>query len=270
MHDARTPVLRATYRVQLHAEFTLRDALAIVPYLEQLGVSHLYASPILAARKGSRHGYDVIDPKRVNPELGTEADLRALADALHQRGMGLLVDIVPNHMGATKENAYWEDVLAHGEQSPYAKWFDIEWGMHDDRRLVLPILSDHLDVVLSRGELKVQVTESGARLAHFDNSVPLSPDSLPETLQLAQLDPAAQAEATAMYSGPDGIERLRALLDRQHYRLLGWRRGPREINYRRFFDVNDLVALRAEDPDVHAETHELILRFVADGIIDAL
>jgi (1->4)-alpha-D-glucan 1-alpha-D-glucosylmutase len=270
MHESRTPVLRATYRVQLHAGFTLRDANAIVPYLDELGTSHMYASPIFAARKGSRHGYDVVDPTRVNPELGTETDLRALADSLHRRGMGLLVDIVPNHMSASRENPYWEDVLANGEQSPYAKWFDIEWAMHDDHRLVLPILSDDLDAVLSRGELRVEVTEAGARLAHFDVSVPLSPNTLPASLQLAQLDPAAQREATALYSGSGAADRLRALLDGQHYRLVGWRGGAREINYRRFFDVNDLVALRAEDPAVHEATHVLILRLIEEGVIDGL
>jgi (1->4)-alpha-D-glucan 1-alpha-D-glucosylmutase len=270
MHESRTPVLRATYRVQLHAGFTLRDASAIVPYLDELGISHLYASPILAARRGSHHGYDVIDPKRVNPELGTEPDLRSLADSLHRRGMGLLVDIVPNHMSASRENPYWEDVLANGEQSPYAKWFDIEWAMHEDHRLVLPILSDDLESVLSRGELGVEVTEAGARLAHFAASVPLSPSTLPETLQLAQLDPAAAREAVSLYSGAGAADRMRTLLDAQHYRLVGWRDGAREINYRRFFDVNDLVALRAEDPEVHAATHELILRLVEDGVIDAL
>src|SRR3954463_9640688 len=116
MLESGSQALRATYRLQLHAQFTLRDALHVVPYLDSLGVSHLYASPILAARTGSRHGYDVVDPHRINPELGDENDLSRLAEALHERGMGLVVDIVPNHMGAGQENKYWEDVLAHGER----------------------------------------------------------------------------------------------------------------------------------------------------------
>jgi malto-oligosyltrehalose synthase len=267
MREPRSPGLRATYRVQLHAEFTLRDAIAIVPYLDALGISHLYASPILAARPGSRHGYDVVDPCRVNPELGTEGDLAALSAALHERGMGLLVDIVPNHMGIGARNRFWEDVLRHGERSPYARWFDIAWDMHPDRKLVLPILSDDLDKVIERGELRVEVDETGARLHHFDHTLPISPDTEPETLQLAQWDPAAEREAESRYRNRD---QLRALLERQHYRLLDWRKGPREINYRRFFDVDDLVALRMEDPDVFTETHGYLLDLVGRGVIDGL
>src|SRR3954463_6236971 len=116
MREPKPRRLTATYRVQMHADFTLRDPLEIVPYLDGLGVSHLYASPVLMARSGSRHGYDVVDPHRINPELGDENDLTRLAEALHERGMGLLVDIVPNHMGVGPENRYWEDVLAHGER----------------------------------------------------------------------------------------------------------------------------------------------------------
>jgi malto-oligosyltrehalose synthase len=270
MHESRAPSLRATYRLQLHAGFTLRDATAVVPYLHELGISHYYASPILAARAGSRHGYDATDPRRINPELGTEDDLKTLAAALHQRGMGLLVDIVPNHMAAGPENPYWEDVLSHAERSRYAKWFDIDWRMHPDHRVVLPILRDELDAVIARGELRVEVKERGARLIHFDASVPISPDTEPESLQLARWDPAAANGAERLFAGRDGEARLRALLDAQHYRLVAWRRGAREINYRRFFDVNDLVALRAEDPEVFAETHELILRLVGVGTVDAL
>jgi (1->4)-alpha-D-glucan 1-alpha-D-glucosylmutase len=270
MLESRPRGLNATYRVQMHAGFTLRDALAIVPYLDALGTSHLYASPVLMARTGSQHGYDVVDPHRINPELGGLPELEELARALHERGMGLLLDIVPNHMGIGQQNPYWEDVLTHGERSRYAKWFDIDWGMHADRRLVLPFLSGELDEVIGRGELRVVVTEHGIRLHHFDNSVPVSPDTAPEALHLAQWDPATARETEADYQGVDAKPRLLELLDRQHYRLVGWRRGPREINYRRFFDVNDLVALRMEDPAVFAETHTLILDLVARGIVDGL
>src|SRR2546430_1089446 len=159
MHQSRAPTLRATYRLQLHAGFTLRDATAVIPYLHALGISHVYASPILAARAGSRHGYDATDPRRINPELGSEDDLNTLAATLHERGMGLLVDIVPNHMAAGPENPYWEDVLSHGERSRYTKWFDIDWRMHADHRVVLPILRDELDAVIARGELRVEVKE---------------------------------------------------------------------------------------------------------------
>lgn len=266
MREPRSPELKATYRLQLHAQFRLADATAIVPYLHALGVSHLYASPILVARPGSQHGYDVVDPARINPELGDERDLITLSDALHERGMGLLVDIVPNHMGIGAHNRYWEDVLAHGERSRYAKWFDIAWDMHDDRKLVLPFLADDLDRVIERDELRVEVNHNGARLVHFDNSVPISADTEPEALQLAQWDPAAGGEAAVQFRG----EGLRSILERQHYRLVGWRRGPRELNYRRFFDVNDLVALRMEDPEVFAATHAYTLDLIGRGIVDAL
>jgi malto-oligosyltrehalose synthase len=206
MRRSYSPVLRATYRVQLHAGFTLRDALEIVPYLEAFGVSHLYASPIFAARRGSMHGYDVVDPHLVNPELGTESDLIALADALHERKMGLLVDIVPNHMGVGEENKYWQDVLATGRSSRYARWFDIAWDMHPHGKLVVPSLADE--------------------------SAP------PE--------------------------------EHAHHRVVHWRKGAREINYRRFFDVNDLVALRVEDPEVYRETHEYLFQLIERGVIDGL
>jgi malto-oligosyltrehalose synthase len=192
--------------VQLHAGFTLPDALDIVPYLDALGISHLYTSPIFAARPGSKHGYDIVDPGRINPELGREGDLVALSDELHRRGMGLLLDIVPNHMGIAPENAYWQDVLAKGQQSRYAKWFDIAWDMHEDRKLVLPFLADE--------------------------------NAEPE--------------------------------EHEHYRLVHWRKGAREINYRRFFDVNDLVGLRMEDPEVFRETHEYLFALIGRGFVDGL
>ena len=206
MRRSYSPALRATYRVQLNAGFTLRDATAIVPYLDTLGVSHLYTSPIFAARPGSMHGYDVTDPNRINPEIGDEQALVALADALHARGMGLLLDIVPNHMGIGPDNAYWQDVLAKGRASRYAKWFDIAWDMHDHGKLVVPFLADE----------------------------------------------SAEPE------------------EHEHHRVVHWRKGGREINYRRFFDVNDLVGLRMEDPEVFRETHEYLFALIERGLVDGL
>lgn len=258
----------ATYRVQLNRTFTLRDALGIVPYLDRLGISHLYCSPVLRARAGSMHGYDVVDPAVVNPELGTDADLRALASALHDRKMGLLVDIVPNHMGVGPDNPYWEDLLMHGERSRWARWFDVDW--EQESRVVLPVLSDDLDVVLARGDLKLELRDGAIRLCSSDMSWPLDTATIPEELQLAQFDPEA-VDALSVFSEPgEGRARLRSLLDAQHYRLTSWRHAPDEINYRRFFDVNDLVALRTEDRQVFEETHALILKFVSDGVVDGL
>jgi (1->4)-alpha-D-glucan 1-alpha-D-glucosylmutase len=260
----------ASYRVQLNADFTFAQARDVVPYFDRLGVSHLYCSPIFAARWGSRHGYDVIDPARVNPELGGEDALRALAGALHGRGMGLIVDIVPNHMAVSHENPYWDDVLAHGPRSRWARWFDVDW---QHGRIVLPLLGDALDRVLERNEIAVQMGDAGdLRLSYFDRSFPLGPDTLPPELQLAQIDLEEASEALQLFRGadPDGRRRLRAVLGAQHYELTDWRTGTARINYRRFFDVSDLVALRMEDRAVFDETHALILRLVRDGVVDGL
>ena len=266
---ARAP-LTATYRVQLNKQFTLSDARGIVPYLHRLGVSHLYCSPILAARPGSMHGYDVVDPTRINAEIGTLDDLRALAAELHANGMGILLDVVPNHMGVGPSNPYWEDVLAHGVNSRYARWFDVDWaaGRH---KIVLPVLPDELDAVLERHEITLDVKEKTPRLCHRASSWPVDPATLPEELQLARFDTIAVTDTKIFLSGDDGgAQRLRALLDAQHYRLTSWRRAPDEINYRRFFDVNDLVALRQEDPAVFAATHDFVLSLVAEGLLDGL
>ena len=262
--------LTGTYRVQLNKTFTLRQALGIVPYLDRLGISHLYCSPILKARPGSMHGYDVVDPSQINPELGTVDDLRALAKELHDRGMGMIVDIVPNHMGIGPANLYWEDMLAHGPQSRYARWFDVDWEA-GGRKVVLPVLGDELDVLIERDELGLDVTGKAPRLTYAGNSWPLDPATLPEELQLVHFDPTSVADPSIFLHGEPGHrERLRRLLDAQHYRLASWRRGPTEINYRRFFDVNDLAGLRQEDPEVFDETHALILSLVGEGMIDGL
>ena len=269
--DPRLPTLVSTYRVQLNSTFTLRDALEIVPYLDDLGISHLYTSPMLMARPGSTHGYDVADPTRINPEIGTEEDLRALASALRQRGMGILLDIVPNHMGIGPSNPFWEDLLRHGQGSQFAPWFDVEWHATDaDRgRIVLPVLGDTLDRVLERGEIGLATSESGhVRLTYFDASFPIDPATVPEELELAVRDPGAGAELVAAYtSGPVARARLAALIARQHYRLTFWREGNWRINYRRFFDINELAGVRAEDPAVFDATHALLLRWVEEGLV---
>jgi (1->4)-alpha-D-glucan 1-alpha-D-glucosylmutase len=316
-------MLTATYRLQFNADFTLDDARALVPYLRRLGVSHVYASPLLAARPGSTHGYDVVDPRVVNPELGGDAALRALAAALHESGMGLVLDIVPNHMGTGPANPFWEDVLTHGRRSRYAGWFDIDWGAPPARgRVLLPVLGDRLGAVLERDELRVVRRGARFRVAYYENSFPLDPATVHRVLSFshryefpaddgeASADavrrvrerlipergaamPAAEAEralddlaALAERSAPvrayldwllahfsegeDGRYRLRALLDVQSYSLVYWRRAAQEVDYRRFFDVNDLVALRADAPGVFDETHARVLEWVGDGTVDAL
>lgn len=229
---------RATYRLQFHRDFTFADAAQLVPYLAELGVSDLYASPILTARPGSVHGYDVIDPTRVNPELGGEEGLRTLVAALRRHGLGLVVDIVPNHMYAGNGNRWWLDVLRHGASSRYASYFDIDW-LALDGKILLPILGKPLDEVLAANDL----TRDGETLRYFDHELPLAPAST-------------------------GVADLPALLARQHYRLAWWRLAAEQINWRRFFDINDLVAMRVEDRDVFEATHATLIRLYADGLID--
>ena len=261
----------ATYRLQLTREFPFAAARALVPYFDELGVSHLYLSPVLAARPGSTHGYDVIDHSRVNPELGTEEELRAIATDLHARNMGIILDFVPNHMSASEDNPYWDDVLQRGKASRYAEWFDIDWAApHALGKVILPLLGDDLDRVIERGELKLHIRDSGSRLAYFDKTFPLDPGTLPKEIQLAQFDPEGRPAADEWAAGPEGHKRLRRLLDRQNYRLRFWKRGQDEINYRRFFDVDDLVALRMETEQIFDATHRLILEWVRDGVVDGL
>src|SRR4051812_32632366 len=177
--------LTATYRLQLTRAFPLAEARRLIPYLDALGVSHAYLSPVLAARPRSTHGYDVIDHTRVNPEIGTEDDLRGLADDLHARGMGIVLDIVPNHMAASADNRYWDDVLERGRSSAYADWFDIDWDAPGARgRIVLPVLGDELDAAIDRGDLKLHIRDSGSRIAYFDKTFPLRGATLPRELQL--------------------------------------------------------------------------------------
>ena len=256
------PTLTATYRLQLHHDFGFGDVESVAPYLARLGVSHIYTSPILAARPGSTHGYDVTDPSRANPELGGEKRRVALADALTRCGLGHLLDIVPNHMGIGPSNLYWDDVLRHGRQSRWAHWFDIEWDAPGDRgRVVLPVLGRPLEEVLADDELSIVLERDELRVRYFDRSFPLDP-STTSVLPTDALD--------VWRAGTEGRERLRRLLRQQHYRLAFWRHAANALNYRRFFDISDLAALRVEDPGVFDAVHERVLAWVSEGSIDAM
>jgi (1->4)-alpha-D-glucan 1-alpha-D-glucosylmutase len=238
----------------------------LVPYLHRLGVTHLYLSPILRARRDSAHGYDVVDPTRLDPALGSEAELRGLAQALRRRRLGLVLDIVPNHMAADADNPFWDDVLAHGRGSPYAGWFDVDWGEPGEGgrdRVFLPVLGDRLPRVLGRGELRLVVQSGRVRITYFDQSFPVDPATLGRFRR-----PREPLHRTVRRLAQG--RGLRDLLDAQHYRLAYWRRAAREINYRRFFTVSHLVALRVEDPAVFRATHARILQWVADGLLDGL
>lgn len=325
----------ATYRLQLGPGMGFREARQLVPYLHALGISDVYASPLLQARPGSRHGYDVTDPSRLNPELGTEAVFDALADELAARGMGLVADIVPNHMAAGADNPWWRSVLEHGSASPYAAFFDIDWRpSHSplENQVLLPILGEHYGRALESGLLELEFDETGFVVRYYDHVIPLGPATWVPLLEdaarelagradpervaalarvasrLAELDAApartpqaraarlAAAEAARRdlatlaredaavrdaiarvvecYRGrpgdPRSFDRLDRLLSEQAYALSAWRTATEEINYRRFFDIGDLISVRAEDPAVFEAMHALILRLVARGRITGL
>ncbi len=340
---------RATYRVQLNADFTFADAHAIVPYLTRLGIGALYTSPFLRATPGSTHGYDVTDYGSLNPEIGTEEDLHALTDTLRAHGMGLLVDVVPNHMGiAGGANAWWQDVLENGRTSAYAEFFDIDWRPLKEElrgKILLPVLGDHYGVVLERGELKLVFADGAFTVHYFETKLPIAPPTYPLILNQAleellpspiamgegsgvraedddptllefrsiitaferlppqhEQDPEliterrreqvvakrrladlaasslevahAIAETVRALNGdaaqPNSFDALDRLLDAQSYRLSSFRTAGEEINYRRFFAINDLAAVRQEVPEVFAAAHALLLRLVAERKITGL
>lgn len=258
---AEIDVPRATYRFQFHSKFALRRAIELVPYLHELGITHVYSSPLLKACPGSTHCYDVCDHSQINPEIGTEKDLEELATALRQREMGLVLDIVPNHMGiCSRENTWWWDVLKNGRASSFAEYFDIDWDAPDPRlrgKVLLPVLGDYYGRILERGELKLSFEQGETVLCYYDHRFPISPETLSvatkttETLENLNADPTA----------------LDVVIQKQHYRLAGWRHGNAELNYRRFFDITTFAGIRVEDSRVFGATHALVLRWYANGWI---
>ena len=306
--------LRATIRLQFHRDFSFDDALAQLDYYAALGVSHLYASPVLTARSGSTHGYDVVDPGRVNPELGGEEALRRLVQALHARRMGLIVDIVPNHMAIGEQNPWWCDVLLWGRHSRYAGWFDIEWLGADPAllgKVLLPVLGKAYGQVLGDGEiaLRFDAGPESARL-HIEipgHRLPVAPEDYVEILSVADsprlgeaiaafrrvlesavqeeresnaelawrtlaktvADPAARADVHAALSRFSAAT-LHDLLEQQYYRLCDWRNAGDEINWRRFFEIGDLIGMRVEQDDVFEATHATLFRLYGEGLIDGV
>jgi (1->4)-alpha-D-glucan 1-alpha-D-glucosylmutase len=255
---------RSTARLQLTREFGFDAARAQVDYFARLGVSHLYLSPIFRATAGSTHGYDAVDFHRVSAELGGNAALEELAAALRERGMGIVLDIVPNHMGvASNDNGWWNDVLMHGERSAYARHFDIDW-TPDDRalhgKLLLPFLGRGYSDCLADAELSLLREDGTYRIAYADWRWPLSSESQ------AEIDDADAFDA----HDAQGRERLHALLERQHYRLDSWRTAAERINYRRFFNIAELAALRVDDERVFADVHQEIFALYASGVIDGV
>src|ERR1700747_3613524 len=232
------PVL-STYRLQLRGEssgfaFTFTDAEDLLDYLDVLGVTHLYLSPITTAVRGSSHGYDVTDPTTVSPELGGPDGLARLSAAARMRGMGLVVDIVPNHVGIDnpRQNAWWWDVLRHGRASRYAAFFDVDWDLDEGVRIVLPILgSDDAGAAL---RVAAELLRRG------DLALPIAPGT---------------GEGT-------GAE----VHDRQHYRLVGWRNGV--CGYRRFFSITSLAGLRQDDRAVFDASHTEVARWLREGLVE--
>jgi len=268
---------RATYRLQFHEHFRLTDALALVPYLHALGVSHIYSSPLFKAAPHSTHGYDVCDFTQINPEIGTEADLEKLADALHEKKMGVVLDIVPNHMGiAAPENLWWQDVLKNGRASKFADYFDINWESDDETlrgKILIPILADDYEKVLARGELKLENSGAGFQpasagkmpappaqhgilLRYFDNEFPLAPNSISENVPVEKINASWAA--------------LDILIQKQNYRLAHWRDGDLKLNYRRFFAVSTLAAVRVEDEKVFNAVHALLKKWLDKNWLDGL
>ena len=245
MRYASAPV--STHRFQLEPDFTLDDAVAQVSHLAALGVTHLYLSPVLQAASGSKHGYDVIDHGRVAEGLGGDAGFSRLVAAARGAGLGVVVDVVPNHMTTptplSLNQPLWS-VLREGRQSAYASWFDVDWDAQEGK-ILMPVLGSSLDDVLAAGEITVGEHEGETVVRYYDHVFPLA-------------------------RGTDPDKPIRELLDAQHYRLASWRVGDSELNYRRFFDVTSLIAVRVEDPAVFDATHALLVDRVRAGEIDGL
>ena len=304
------------------------------PYLADLGISDLYASPYMKARTGSPHGYDIIDHNALNPEIGAPEDYDRLVETLHEHGMGQLLDWVPNHMGVGSDNEWWLDVLENGPASPYARFFDVDWYPANRGALrgkvLLPVLGDHYRVILENGnlELKFEPEEGSFSVNYYEHRCPLDPKSYPMVLEgllglpedesslefeslvtafgnlpgqeetdeeriaertrdagihksrLARLCAESSEIARAVeervreVNGEPGdaesFETLHQILEEQAFRLVYWRVASDEINYRRFFSVNDLAGIRVEDEQVFDETHQLVLNLVRQGKVDGL
>ena len=318
---------RATYRLQLTPTFGFEAARALIDYLDRLGVSHIYASPCLEAVRGSEHGYDVVDHARVREELGGEVGFAALCEALRDRDMGLVLDIVPNHMAiGTPDNALWWDVLENGPASEFAPFFDVDWDAAADNRVLLPILGERYADALEQGAIRVELKDARFVVRYHEHAFPAAPRSVGELLVAAASTASSAVDSAgisqlsfvgdALSSLPDAwsvdrkgavrrrhdktilfeqlervlhkhvelqaclerevarlsadVDRLDAWLERQNWRLAYWRAGAYELGYRRFFDVQTLVGLRIEDPEVFEATHARVIEWARAGKVDGL
>lgn len=326
--EKRTAKPLSTYRLQFNAGFRFHDARQLVGYLHALGISHIYSSPILKARTGSSHGYDITDHNQLNPEVGSYEELKELVGELKNYGMGQVLDFVPNHMGiGPGTNPWWSDVLGNGRASEFAEFFDLDWDPLKPElrnKLLLPILGNQYGAELESGHIKLVTDENGFHIEYFDKLLPLDPQTIPMIFEplngelpqelrnllsgLRNLPPHfvtdgdlvrqrrraipsltialkeliaksvdvrnAIAKAVELMNGTPGDPRsfdgLHRILEAQVYRLSHWRVSGEEINYRRFFDVNDLIGLSMENPRVFAATHQLLRYLLADDMIQGL
>lgn len=332
----RIPV--ATYRLQFHKAFTFEDARLLVPYLDELGISDCYASPFLQASSDSSHGYDISNHNALNPEIGSEKEFQNFAAELHNYRMGLILDLVPNHMGISgNDNVWWLDVLENGPSSLYAPFFDIDWTpvkAELKHKVLLPILGDQYGQVLENQDLVLTYRNGTFFVMYFDRRLPIAPRQYAQVLQhrldvlidllgqdnvhvlelqsiitaLSHLPPPTETDRekvierqrekeiikkrlfklssesddvkrfiednVRIFNGvkgdPRSFDLLDTLLSAQVYRLADWRVAAEEINYRRFFDINELAAIRMEDPVVFNHSHELVLRLIREGKVTGL
>lgn len=328
----------SSYRLQLSGHLRFDEVRKLVDYLSDLGIGAAYLSPFFRASAGSTHGYDVVDPRQLDPSLGSEEDFGSLAESLREHGMGMIVDIVPNHMGiADPHNVWWQDVLENGPCSTFAKYFDIDWNPPKEAlrgKVLLPVLGDQFGRVVEEGQLQLAYEEQRFVVRYFEHAFPTDPRSWVDLLRLAvellppdmeadapqrmelesivtsleHLPPRTEVQGEALaqryrekevarrrlavlsessadvaaaidgavtqFNGrrgdPASFDRLESLLADQPYRLCYWRVATDEINYRRFFDVDSLAAIRVEDPEVFQAVHETILRYIAQGWVTAL
>lgn len=243
----------ATYRIQFRNGMTFDRAAALAPYLKDLGISHLYASPIFTATSGSTHGYDITDPNEIDPVIGGREGFDRMVKALRNAQIGLILDIVPNHMATSLENRWWRDVIEQGKNSAWAHYFDIDW----TRPVTLPFLGDTFEAELESGALALKRDPETGKPAfvYYDQAWPLNPQTL------------ATGEQLLTSSDRDAIL---ALHEAQSWRLMSWREAPRQLSWRRFFEITGLIGVRVEDPAVFDDTHRLILELVHSGIVDGL
>jgi len=256
----------ATYRVQLNRGFGFSDLKSVVPYLADLGVSHIYASPIFKARAGSTHGYDVVDPNVINEELGGKTAFEELINEASVYGLGWIQDIVPNHAAYSLENKRVVDIMQNGIQSRFSRFFDVDWNHPSHQlngRILTPFLGKELADCLKQKELTLAFDKEGFKICYGDLEFPLNNSSIQELLQEDDL----KGVVKQINYNPAA---LTSLLSKQFYALTYWRNAFKEINYRRFFDLLDLIGVQVEEPTVFEETHRLIFELLFNGKVSGL